>query len=667
LRHTGIVHLRWWSLLIPGVLLAVAAWSWWPVDEPPVLHPGWVPVVGVIGGDTFVEPYGVAVGPDGTIYVADGAKGNRIRAVQPDGTITTVAGEVEGFADGLGRDARFHTPSGLAVDRAGTLFVADTGNDAIRRVTRDGHVSTVATGLKGPIGVAVGRSGQLIVADTYNDRLVSIDVEGQLRPIDLDVVLDTPTGVAIDGSGTVYVADTGNHVVRAIAEHSVVTTFDAASIGGLRHPAAVAVDASGTLYVTDESSRVIEIRADTAEARVVAGSSPGFRNGLGSDAAFRYPAGLVSIAPGRLIVADSGNGLVRSVTATVLADAEPPPSPRLNPRFALEEFKWLPLLWPLDPLQGPFEIAGTLGEARGEDAGRFHAGIDVRAEQGVPVLAVRDGIVRAPVSTGDFGSLNEWLRVGDLMYVHLRAGRTLRGDVLDDRFVATRDERGRLTRMRVRRGARFGTGDAVGSVNAFNHVHLNVGWGGQEYNPLLFRLVQFEDTVPPTIARGGVRLYDANGVQFVERVRGRILVSGPVRVVVDAWDQANGNRPSRRLGVYSLGYQILHADGTPVPGYEEPMETIRFDRLTTDPAATRLVYAPGSGIPFYGGRRTRFLYIVTNTFRDGTAAERMWDSSSLPSGDYTLRVRVADIHGNEALQHRDLPVRVSGRHHTTGG
>jgi hypothetical protein len=221
--------------------------------------------------------------------------------------------------------------------------------------------------------------------------------------------------------------------------------------------------------------------------------------------------------------------------------------------------------------------------------------------------------------------------------------------------------------MRVKRGARFSIGEAVGSVNAFNHVHLNVGWGGEEYNPLLFRLVQFEDTVAPTIARGGIRLYDAGGGLLIKREKGRILVSGPVTVVVDAWDQANGNRPNRRLGVYSLGYQILRSDGTPMPGYEQPLETIRFDRLSPHPEATRLVYASGSGIPFYGQRRTRFLYIVTNRFRDGNAEEGVWDSSQLPSGDYTLRVRVADIHGNEATRHRDLPVRVTGRDHTTGG
>ena len=80
---------------------------------------------------------------------------------------------------------------------------------------------------------------------------------------------------------------------------------------------------------------------------------------------------------------------------------------------------------------------------------------------------------------------------------------------------------GRMVRIRVRRGARFGPGEPVGTANAFNHVHLNVGWPGEEYNPLLFRLVQFEDDVAPTIPRGGVRLFREDGQPIVERRRGR--------------------------------------------------------------------------------------------------------------------------------------------------
>lgn len=625
------------------------------------LAPDWVATVSVIADDAaWGEPYGLAAGRDGTLIVADGANGHRIVTATSSGAIIAVVGGREGFEDGQGAAARFSTPSGVAVDSAGVIYVADTGNDAVRRVTPDGQVVTVATGLNGPIGIAVGRDDRLFVADSYNDRVVTLERDGRVVPLLIDEPLDTPTGLAVSTQGTLYVADTGNRVIRAIAPDGNVWSLDASSIGGLHRPIAVSVDATGAIFVTDEPGRVIEI-APSGQARIVAGGEAGYANGLGHEARFRRLAGIVALEPGRLVIADAGNRLLRSVTATTLAELRPPPSPMIDPDFDVDSFTYTPLLWPLEPLGGPFEVAGTIGEARGAGADRFHAGIDVRAENGAPVLAVRDGVVTSPLAAGDFGSLNEWLRIGELTYVHLRVGRTLRNELVNTQlFVGTRDERGHLTRVRVKRGARFHAGDVIGSVNRFNHVHLNVGWGGEEYNPLLFRLVQFADTIPPTIARGGVRLFGADGAPLTAREKGRLLVSGTVQIVVDAWDQADGNRPGRRLGVYSLGYQVLQRDGTPLPGWETPLETIRFDRLNSSPDATRLVYAPGSGIPFYGQRRTRFLYIVTNRFRAGVASPGMWDTATLPAGDYILRVRVADINGNEAVANRDVPITITG-------
>jgi murein DD-endopeptidase MepM/ murein hydrolase activator NlpD len=316
-------------------------------------------------------------------------------------------------------------------------------------------------------------------------------------------------------------------------------------------------------------------------------------------------------------------------------------------------------VWPVAPIEGPHEIAGTVGEARGDGGERMHLGIDVRAEQGTMVHAIRDGAAASPLALEAFGTLSETITVGPLTYIHVRGGRTRKQELLDrSRFVPTYDERGKLTDLRVRRGARFVAGDAVGTVNAFNHVHLNVGWSGEEYNALDLRLVQFEDSVSPVISPRGVQLLDEAGQPIKARVRGRVPVSGRVSIVVDAWDQANESRPGRRLGLYDLGYQLLRADGTPAPGFEAVRHTMRFDRFTIDPDAARLVYASGSGIPFYGNRRTRFLYQVTNTLRDGVAARGFWDTSELPPGDYTLRIWAADINGNVATANRDLAVTV---------
>jgi sugar lactone lactonase YvrE len=177
-----------------GIAVACAAVAlWWqlPWLRTVALAPGWPAIVAVLAGDgvagtrdgeaadaRFADPFGVAIAPDGTVYVADG--GNLIRRISPDGRVTTVAGGARGFADGVGGAARFNTPSALAIDAGGALYVADTGNNAIRRMTADGRVTTVAgDGVAGyrdgparearfnaPIGVAVDASGRVIVADT---------------------------------------------------------------------------------------------------------------------------------------------------------------------------------------------------------------------------------------------------------------------------------------------------------------------------------------------------------------------------------------------------------------------------------------------------------------------------------------------------------------------
>jgi hypothetical protein len=284
----------------------------------------------------------------------------------------------------------------------------------------------------------------------------------------------------------------------------------------------------------------------------------------------------------------------------------------------------------------------------------------VHAFEGTPVRVVRDGVVRHPLAAMDFDTLNESINIGALSYVHLRVGRMGRySNAIDgSRFVATYDDAGQIAGIRVKRGARFLAGETIGSVNAFNHVHLNVGWPGEEHNPLHFRLAQFQDRVPPTIRRGGIRLFTDEGVPIVERRKGRVLVDGVVQVVVDAWDQADGNARRRRLGLYRLGYQVLNPDGSPTPGFAMPRETIRFDRFGGSEAA-RTIYASGSGIPFFRGGSTRFLYVVTNTLQGGVAGVDRWDTRLLPAGDYTLRVLAADVAGNEAVANRDLPITIA--------
>ena len=148
------------------------------------------------------------------------------------------------------------------------------------------------------------------------------------------------------------------------------------------------------------------------------------------------------------------------------------------------------------------------------------------------------------------------------------------------------------------------------------------------------------------------------GARVAGKRAGRLVVRGRVRVVVDAFDQVDGNQPRRRLGLYKLGYQLLLPDGAPAPGFEQPRVQIEFDRLPPDREAPKIVYADESGITVYGSSETRFLYEVTNHVRHGRAERGVWDTAALPPGDYTLRILAADFAGNEAAENRDVQITV---------
>ena len=678
--------MRRWALYISLatiLLLGAAGGVWYYVfyePEPP-LEPSWEALVTTIAGGSlagyaqndrygvrFSDPFGVAAAADGTLYVSDGVGAHRIYRISPQGVVTVLAGSDRGYADGPGASARFDTPSGIAIDPAGHLYVADTGNDAIRRISPDGTVSTTAgaeAGFKGPVGVSVDPSGRVIVADTYNDRIVAIERSGAITRIagggepgfadGADARFHTPCGVAVDASGTIYVADTGNRALRVITPDGLVSTMTSTPWGF--EPMAIAPGSDAAVFVADARGRVIEFGADGTQ-RTVAGSGGGFADGVGSGARFREPSGIALVGPARLVVTDRRNGLVRMVEALSQLELRVP-APPLEPGFDPHAFDRRPLLWPFAPMEGPFEVTGTLGETRGaEGSERFHAGLDIQSPEGAPVHIVRDATSDDPLPINSFDTINESVRIGPVAYVHLRVGRDRRGNPLDDdRFVVTRDvETGRVIDVRLKRGSRFTTGEVIGTVNRFYHAHLNVGWPGEELNPLHFGLVNFEDTIPPVIVSTSV--LDANGQRFTKRERRRLIIEGRVRIVVDAWDHVDGNLARRRLGLYRLGYQLLDAKGRPLAGFEAPLETIRFDRHPSGPEAAQIIYASGSGIPVYGSRRTRFLYVVTSTLRDGVATDGVLDTTALPPGDYTIRILAADIAGNEAVKNRDLPITV---------
>lgn len=672
------------AVILLVVLGSATAFLVYRYKNKPVPTPlGWKANVTTIAGDgsplVLSDPFGVAVAADGTIYVADAGESNRIRKLSPDGSVTTLAGGSEGFADGAGATAAFNTPSALALGPDGNLYVADTGNNRIRKITPDGKVSTVAGNgtagyldgpvaqaqFNGPIGLAVSVRGDIYVADTYNDVIRMITTEGEVTTIagggtpgytdgKQNVALfDTPSGIIVVEDSSLIVADTGNQRLRKISAEGDVTTLP---ISGeeLSRPIGLTFSHDHFLYVTElDQSRVVQVAPDGV-ARVIATE-------------FNQPTGIAIgpriNKPTELFVADSGDYLVRKLVQTTVSEAATAVDPL--PKLTNETLGQQSLIWPVDPQQSPHEVVATMGEVRGsfdsdDSRHHLHSGLDVFGPYGETVRAVRSEKVVSPQSNWGFDSLNEGFRVGVVSYIHLHVGRDKDGKMFDDpRFIPVNNSEGKLKRVRVRRGTRFRPGEAVGTINKMYHVHMNIGPPGGEINPLSLAPVGFKDDIPPTIEKDGIQLFDANGARIQKKQDDRLMVSGPVRIVVDAFDRTNMNPDRRRLGLYKLGYQVLKADGTPAPGFEQPRISILFNRLPPDREATKVAYADESGITVYGSKSTRFLYEVTNTVRDGQVARGVWDTTRLPKGDYVLRIIAADFSGNEAQDGRDILIRVN--------
>ncbi|MCD9027758.1 gluconolaconase [Luteimonas sp. BDR2-5] len=628
----------------------------------------------------FSDPWGIVVEPSGTVHIADAGAANRIRSRHPDGRVTTLAGGVEGFADGIGKSARFHTPSGIARDASGNLYVADTGNHAIRKVTPEGVVTTLAgTGqpgfedgpaqrarFHGPVGVAVDAAGQVFVADTWNDRIRVIrdgrvetlaggDGPGFFDGAGAQARFDTPTGLALDRDGRLLVADTGNHAVRVLDGADVRTLPMRAPDGddAPRAPLALAVSGDGTLYVAELArGRIVQVAAD-GRVHVLTGRDMAQR--------LARPAGIALDARGDAWVTDASAFRIHRIAHVRPAGmkqnlANGPVGP--SPDTPLPDTDGR---WPLHPQLAWHEVVGTLGEVRGNFSGEsrshLHDGLDVRGDPGSTVLAIADAKVSSPLAATAFGDQAERVSVDDLTYIHMRVGRSADGRALDPRFQLLAGDDGRPVRVRVPRGTRFQAGDALGTVNAQAHVHLVVGPVGYQRNAIALGFNGFVDSVPPRI--DDIALRDALDAPLEVREDGRVVVprdAGGLQIVVEAWDQVDGNLPRRRLGLHALGYQILHADGTPLPGFETPRMTIVFDRMPPHREAVRVAYAADSGITVHGASRTRFRYVVTSTVRDGLLAPGLWQADALPAGDYVVRITARDASGNEATADRDLPI-----------
>jgi trimeric autotransporter adhesin len=289
------------------------------------------------------NPTGVAVDGTGNLYIAD--RGNyRIRKVSPGGLITTAAGTgMWGFSgDGGPATAAQLSPTGVAVDAAGNLYIADTNNSRVRKVNPDGMITTAAGFRYGggegpttaaqlvyPAGVAVDVAGNLYIADTFNSRVLKVSSEGLMTTaagagppgyggevrLASEAEQEFRDGVAVDGLGSLYIADTFNNRVLKVTPRGVITT--AVGADQLSGPIGVAVDVVGNLYIADtDNQRVLKVTLGGLITTVAGTGIWGFSGdgGMATAAQFAYPAGVAVDGAGNLYVADTDNHRIRRVT-----------------------------------------------------------------------------------------------------------------------------------------------------------------------------------------------------------------------------------------------------------------------------------------------------------------------------------------------------------------
>lgn len=298
----------------------------------------------------FDKPMAVAADASGTLFIADSGN-HTVRRVAPDGAVTTLAGRPgePGSADGSGREARFRSPSGVAVDCAGNVYVADTGNHVVRKISTAGPVTTLAgkaelksgamvggfadgkgaaAKFRAPRGVAVDGAGNVYVADTDNAVVRKVLPDGTVKTLagsagnagfangtGAVARFSSPQFVAVDAGGNVYVTDAGNQVVRKITPYGLAATVTN-GLARFASPRGIAVNRQGNILVADNDAQTVSRIAAKGGVSVLAGSPScqGSADGAAAVARFYRPCGVLSDGP-RLLVTDSFNQTLRTVSS----------------------------------------------------------------------------------------------------------------------------------------------------------------------------------------------------------------------------------------------------------------------------------------------------------------------------------------------------------------
>jgi YD repeat-containing protein len=335
---------------------------------------------------SFGNPSDVAVGPDGSLYVSDGFAG-RVRRVAPDGIISNFAGDGSRLGTGYGGDgglataAALNYPSGLALGRDGSVYIADSHNDRIRRVGPDGIITTVAgigtkscgafscipavgdggpaiaAELNSPRALALGPDGSLYVAEMY-DRIRRVGTDGIITTVAgtgtegyggdggpaTEALLYAPRSMAIGPDGSLFIADSNNFRIRRVGTDGIITTVAGTGASGysgeggpataamLNWPSCVAVGPDGSLFIADSGSgstdwthdRIRRVGPDGIITTIAGTGASGFGGdgGLPTAAGLYDPRGLALAPDGSLYIADRGNLRIRRVAPSVVASSE---------------------------------------------------------------------------------------------------------------------------------------------------------------------------------------------------------------------------------------------------------------------------------------------------------------------------------------------------------
>jgi sugar lactone lactonase YvrE len=308
------------------------------------------------------NPEGVAFDASGNLFIADFFN-NRIRKVNTNGIITTVAGgnNVSGSFGGDGgaaTNASIFYPSCLAFDAYGNLFIADNGNDRIRKVDTNGIITTVAGNRYGsfggdggvatnaslalPQGVALDTYSNLFIADTFNNRIRKVDTNGIITTVAgngspgyfgdggaaTNAGLYHPQGVTFDAYGNLFIADCSNNRIRKVDANGIITTVagngsatyygdgSVATNASIYAPYGVAFDAFGNLFIADTGNNRVRRMDTNGIITTVAGTNSAAYAGDGgaaTNASLYTPIGVTFDASGNLFIADSGNNRIRKI------------------------------------------------------------------------------------------------------------------------------------------------------------------------------------------------------------------------------------------------------------------------------------------------------------------------------------------------------------------